>query len=527
MKKLILAPLLCLVLASVSCTQTHSWDADLPADQLIETGVRDILAQIKPPSFPDRSVSLIEASGHRPDEAGAHNFVEEIQTAIDALASSGGGTLLFDHPAGAQTSEKPIVTYRIKGPIQLRSNIRLSIEPSVKLQFEFDPDSYLINGEGVLTRYEGTTLYGRSPLIRAFNIENFAIVAAPGVGAMPEIDGDGKRWREWEVAGNRARGGKGQEGKRASYMMARSTNDTGNPIAERRFDHEYLRPCLMEFFLTRNVLVENIKLSNSPFWCVHPVFSENLTFRGIDFEAHVANNDGIDPESSRYVLIEDIDFDNADDNIAIKSGRNVEGREGAIIAGTELEGIQSHYIKDGRIGGPTEHVLIRNNRFRGHYALCIGSEMSGGASHIYALDNVSTTRVNMGFYIKGGRERGGTASHVFVRNLHLNEIKNDAICLIANYDGDTTSPFPSRYTNIYVENLTAKKASNGIRIYGWHDQPVTNVLIRNVTIDDVEETPLGYNHLHDVILEDVTIEGESYDGTYDHADNAIPTPRAG
>jgi len=67
--------------------------------------------------------------------------------------------------------------------------------------------------------------------------------------------------------------------------------------------------------------VEDVKLVNSPFWTVHPLFSENMTFRGIEFEALVDNNDGIDPESSRYILIEDVKFHYANDNVAIKAGR--------------------------------------------------------------------------------------------------------------------------------------------------------------------------------------------------------------
>ncbi len=496
-------------------------------DQLIAQGVRQVLDNIRAPVIPERTVNLITFSGHEPDATGSHDFVGDIEKAIAHLSAQGGGRLLFAHPMKEGTGDRPVVVYRVRGPINLRSCIELRLEPSIRIQFEFDPASYLPGGRGVLTRYEGTSLYTRSPLIRAFNAHDFAITAAPGPGTQPEINGDGKRWREWEVRGNQSRGGKGQEGNQASYMMVRSVNDTGNAVKERRFDEELLRPPLMEFLLCRSVLVEGIKITNSPFWCVHPVFSESLIFRRIRFEALVANNDGIDPESSRYVLIEDIDFHNADDNVAIKSGRNVEGREGALIAGTEYEGLTSPFIRNGRIGAPTEHVLVRNCRFRGHYAMCIGSEMSGGAHHIYVLDNESTTRVNMGFYIKGGRERGGTVSDVFVRNMRLNEVQKDAICLIPNYDGDTVSTHPSKYHNIYIENLTVKKARGGIRIYGWADQTVDDVLLRNISVDKVETTPFGYNHVRKVQLENVRVNGQSCDGLYDKSDPAVPTPRAG
>jgi polygalacturonase len=516
---------LCIGLSVLTLCTGSCRSADFSANQQIDQGVRTVLENIHEPQIPDRTINLIEFSKHKPDETGKYDFHADIQRAIETLSEQGGGKLLFAHTQAPEADDKPIVVYRIKGPIEFKSNIELSIAPSVKLQFEFDPPSYLPGGKGVLSRYEGTTLYTRSPLIRAFNVQNISIRAAPGTGALPEINGDGKRWRQWEVDSFRDRGAPPK--KQPSYMNVRTINDTDNLIAERRYDKEFLRPDLIGFFLCKQIRIEGIKIANSPFWCVHPVFSENMTFRGITFEALVENNDGVDPESSRYVLIEDITFHNGDDNVAIKSGRNTEGRKGARIAGTELETIQSPYIHDGRIGGPTEYVLVRNCRFRGHYAMCIGSEMSGGARYIYVLDNVSTEKVNMGFYIKGGRERGGTVSDVYVRNMHLNEVQKDVICLIPNYDGDTVSPYPSKFKNIYIEDITARHAKNGIRIYGWPDQTIDNVTIRNVKVDKVDEVPFGINHVKGVFLQDVIINGQPCDGEYNNSNDTVPTPRAG
>ena len=493
-------------------------------DERIETGVEHILANISEPSIPDRWVDVTEVSGLRPDPAGTTDFQAAIEAVFDKLEAAGGGHLLIPYPGGWREGA-PEMVYRVRGPINLRSNCALVLDRGIKLFFEFDPPAYRPGGKGVLTRYEGTLLYTHSPLIRAFNIDNFAVLGRGEAGPLPVIDGDGSRWRQWEVAGNRERGNS-QDGKHASYQLVKEVNNDAVPVPERRFDEEFLRPSILQIFISRRGLVEGVKFENSPFWVVHPVFSENLVFRGIDFRTLGANNDGIDPESSRYVLIENVNFHNGDDCIAIKSGRDLEGREGAVIAGTELQGIESSFIRDGRIGGPTSQVLIRNNTFRGHYAICIGSEMSGGAHHIFALDNSSSTEVRMGFYIKGGRNRGGVASDVYVRGMHLNEVKREVVRLIPNYDNDLVSPWPSKFKNIHIEDMTVKHAERGIRVFGWPDATIDDVTLKNISVGSVtEEPPLQYNNVHNLVLENVILNGQDISGRFDQIDPEQPMPR--
>lgn len=495
-------------------------------EEQMEKGMAEVLRHISLPEIPAYSIDLMEFSGKEPDSLATHDFQHDIARAIDQLAERGGGSLAFGYPKGHTTREKPVLVYRIKGPITLKNNIGISIDRSIKLQFEFDPPSYRPNGKGVLSRYEGTMVYTHSPLIRGFNCENISITAKDGTGPLPVIDGDGRRWREWEVQGNEKLGNGGQNGQLASYMQVKEMNNSSVPINQRRMDTAFLRPPLIQFLLCKKVMVQDVKLVNSPFWTVHPLFSENLVFRGLEFEALVPNNDGIDPESSRYVLIENIKFNNADDNVAIKSGRDLEGREGAAIAQMELLGVTSPFIKNGRIGGATQHVLIRNCEFKGHYAICIGSEMSGGANHIYVDNKRATEEVSMGIYIKGGRNRGGTISHVYIKDMELNKVKNEVVRLLPNYDGDTQSPFPSKFHTIYLQNIEVKAAGKGILINGWPDQTIDSVYLNNVNIDEIkQETALQLNHIKGAVLKNVTLEGVSVDGLYDLSDDAKPIPR--
>ena len=101
-------------------------------------------------------------------------------------------------------------------------------------------------------------------------------------------------------------------------------------------------------------------------WIIHPVLSENITIEGVTVISHGPNSDGCDPESCKNVLIKDCYFDTGDDCIALKSGRNQDGR---------------------RLERPIENVVIQNCTMRdGHGGVVIGSEVSGGAKNIYAED---------------------------------------------------------------------------------------------------------------------------------------------
>ena len=156
----------------------------------------------------------------------------------------------------------------------------------------------------VFTSWEGTFLYNYSPFIYAFGKENISII---GKGT---IDGNSANtfatWRQHQ---------------KESQALSRQMNHAGTPFEERVFGAgHHLRPHLIQFFQCKNILVQDVTITDSPFWCIHLLQSENATFRAINFTAQNANNDGIDPEYSRNVLIEDINFDNSDDNVA-KIGR--------------------------------------------------------------------------------------------------------------------------------------------------------------------------------------------------------------
>ena len=127
----------------------------------------------------------------------------------------------------------------------------------------------------------------------------------------------------------------------------------------------YLRPHLIQLHGCRDVTLSGFFITNSPFWCVHLLCCENVICRGLRYDAKLVNNDGIDPEMTRNLLIEDIDFNNGDDNVAIKAGRDNDGW---------------------RTARPSENIIIRNCRFKGLHGVVIGSEMSAGVRNVFVED---------------------------------------------------------------------------------------------------------------------------------------------
>ena len=134
--------------------------------------------------------------------------------------------------------------------------------------------------------------------------------------------------------------------------------------------------------------MSDFKLINSPMWCMNPVLSENITVERVKVISHGPNNDGCDPEACKNVLIKDCYFDTGDDCIAIKSGRDEDGR---------------------RIGRPAENHIIDGCVMKdGHGGVVIGSEIAGGARNIYAINNtMDSPELDRVLRIKTSSSRGG------------------------------------------------------------------------------------------------------------------------
>ena len=167
-------------------------------------------------------------------------------------------------------------TYLVNGPINLTSNVWIELKDGATLKFSENPDFYPI----VETSWEGTFVRNYSPFIRGYKVKNVSIT---GDGT---IDGNaGNTFSTWRKLQD------------PDKMVSRVQNHNGTPYENRVFGKgHYLRPQLMQFFESEKINIEGVKITNSPFWCIHLLCSENIICRGLKYDAKLVNNDGIDPE---------------------------------------------------------------------------------------------------------------------------------------------------------------------------------------------------------------------------------------
>ncbi len=416
-------------------------------------GVPHILARIRAPHFPKRDFDVRRygaASGGKSDCKAA------IAKAIAECHTSGGGRVVV--PAG---------TYAVNGPIHLASNVNLHLEEGATVLFGTNPADYL---PVVLVRWESTRCYNYSPLIYAFQEENIAITGSGTLDGQAHLF-----WGEWK-----ARQSSDQEA-----LRAMGTSLT--PVDHRVFGAgHFLRPTLCEFYRCRNVLLEGVTLKRSPFWTIHPVFCTNVTIRGIHVLPGTTNDDGCDPDSCRDVLIEDCVFDTADDNIAIKAGRD----------------------RDAWGHRACENIVIRrchSDRSEAN-AYAIGSEMSGGVRNVFILNGRIGRVEKNALYIKSNSDRGGTVEDVWARDVTA-EMCDNCIRLETDYKGVRDHPFPSQYRNLHFDNVTCRTARRcGVSSVGIAAKPIDGLYLKNITIERAA-TEVEIVHTRRIEMQNVRMNG--------------------
>ncbi|HOJ87884.1 MAG TPA: glycoside hydrolase family 28 protein [Pseudothermotoga sp.] len=416
-----------------------------------------ILQEISEPSIPDREF-LITEFGAIAD--GKSDCTDAFEKAIDTLTDIGGGKIVV--PAGEY----------LTGPIHIKSNIELHLETGARIKFIQDPHKYL---PVVLTRFEGMELYNYSPFIYAYDQQNIAVT---GSG---ELDGqsDNQHWWFWkgkeEFGWQDGLPEQSSDVKRLSQMARDQV-----PVEKRIFGAgHYLRPNFIQFYRCSNVLIDGIKIVDSPMWCIHPVMCTNVIIRNVRIESQGPNNDGINPESCTYVLIENCHLDTGDDSIAIKSGKNEDGR---------------------RINMPSQYILIRNNVVHSkhsHGGVVIGSEMSGGVKNVLAYQNVFINLERV-LRIKTNTVRGGFVDNIFFKNNVAVNISHEAIVVDSLYDGETGSN-PPIVRNIYVEEFKCINAKYGLLIKASGECKIGNIVMENSHISSVN-TPLWVENAEQVFI---------------------------
>ncbi len=407
-----------------------------------------VIKVIKAPKFKNTRYNIADFGAISNDTSILNT--EIINRTIAVCSSNGGGSVVI--PSGMWFT----------APITLKSNVNLHLEDGSKLLFTTNPKFY----PTVLTRWEGLDCYNLQPLIYAYGETNIAIT---GNGI---IDGGSSNDNWWKKCGAASFGWKeGDISQRIGRPKLMNWAYEKFPISKRILtENDGMRPQTINFYLCKNILIEGVKIIRSPFWVIHPLLSDNITVRNVHIENDGPNGDGCDPESCTNVLIENCFFNTGDDCIAIKSGRNNDGR---------------FWSK------PSENIIVRNCEMKnGHGGVVIGSEISGGYKNLF-VENcfMDSPELDRAIRIKTSNLRGGIIENIYVRNIKVGQCKEAVLRINLNYEAKEIGErnYPPIVRNVYLENVICNKSKYGIYIDALNDNVcVENINVINSNFDGVQ-----------------------------------------
>lgn len=412
--------------------------------------VPEVLARVVSPVFPARDFWVTDF-GARGD--GATDDSPAFRAAIAACADAGGGRVLV--PPGVY----------LTGPLHLRSGVNLRILAAATIRFSTCTSDYL---PAVFTRWEGVECRNYSPFIYAFEQEDIAVT---GEGTLDGQAASGRWWHwkgPWDEGIEATDWRPGDPDQRAARGRLWGLAEAGVPVDERVFgEGDFLRPSFIQPYRCRNVHIEGVSIVNSPMWCIHPVLCSNVTVRGVNVRSHGPNNDGCVPESCADVWIKDCIFDTGDDCIAIKSGRDADGR---------------------RVGVPSRGIVIQDCAMHdGHGGIVIGSEISGHVCGVFAERcRMSSARLDRALRIKSNLRRGGRVEDVHLRDIEVGEVARAAIEIDFNYDGER-GPHPPELRSITVSRMRCASARRAVFLCGVPERPIEGLRLEDCVFQRVRE----------------------------------------
>ena len=469
--------MLCLLMPALVHAQSIPADASTRSFWN-EAQYKQIEQSIRVPQFADKTY-LITKYGAKTDATAAKNQ-KAIQKAIDLCSKKGGGKVIV--PAGSKF---------LTGAIHLKSGVNLEVQEGAVLEFAFEPELYPI----VETSWEGLECFNLSPCVYAFKAKDIAIT---GKGT---IDGGGSKETWWPWVGNARFGYKEgpaqNKGARARLLKNGEDgipmyNEKGERSPERVFGpQDGLRPQLVNFNKCEGILIEDITLLRSPFWVIHPLHSTDITVRRVKMINDGPNGDGCDPECCNRVLIEDCFFNTGDDCIAIKSGRNRDGRERNM---------------------PSQNIIIRNCEMKnGHGGVVIGSEISGGCKNVYAHDCVmDSPELERVLRIKTNSCRGGIIENINMKDVKVGVCKESVLKINLDYEHNEVccrGNYPT-VRNVYMENVTSEKSKYGVQIIGLEeDTYVYDIFVKNCKFNGVQSGNFSSGKTRNVKFENLFVNG--------------------
>ncbi|MFD0836739.1 glycoside hydrolase family 28 protein [Mariniflexile aquimaris] len=433
-----------------------------------------IIASIKTLEFPNNTFNIVDFGAISDGET---NNSDAIKKAIEACSEAGGGKVII--PSGKF----------LTGPIHLKSNINLHLEEGAEVLFSTNAKDYL---PVVHTSYEGQELMNYSPLIYAYKQKNIA-VTGNGVFNGQASNANWWPWCSKEEYGYVKGTPQQKDEHNLPRLWAMSENNT--PVSERVFGEGYqLRPLFIQPFECDNVLIQGVTFTNAPFWVIHPIKCNYVRVEGVTVRSHGPNNDGCDPEYSKNVHINKCVFDTGDDCIAIKSGRNNDGRV---------------------VNIPSENIVVENCDMKdGHGGVVMGSEISAGVRNVYVRNcKMNSPELDRAIRIKTNTLRGGFVENVYVKNIQVGQVKEAVLRINMYYAiyGPQEGNFMPSVKNIHLQDIQVENGGKyGILIKGRPESFVKNVTFTNVHIKNTE-TPMSVENSEPVIFKNTTINGKQYE----------------
>lgn len=473
MKKAFYLSLVLALAASCNCRYQQTCQKDMNSlTKTAEFSMPDVTV----PSFPKRTFNVMDFGA---DPTGQTLTTAAIQTAIDTCSAQGGGTVIL--PQGIYYT----------GPIVLKSNVRLYTDYNCVVLFSPQYDLY----PQFETAFEGVDTRRCQSPISAFQATNIAIT---GHGT---FNGNGDYWRplkrskvtdgQWKA--QLAKGGVLSDDGKTWYPNegakygATLCVDQNVPVVENdsiwNYIHTFLRPVMVHLVGCQQVLLEGVCFENSPAWNLHPLMCEDVILNGLTVRNpwYSQNGDGVDVESCKRVVITDCSFDVGDDAVCMKSGKNEDGRKRAM---------------------PTQDVFVNNcTVYHGHGGFVVGSEMSGDVRNIQ-VQNCTYLGTDVGLRFKSTRGRGGMVENIYIRDIYMWNIPNEALLFDLFYGGkgageeteeellarmagdvpeaDETTP---AFQNIFIHDVTALDVKCAMYFNGLPEMKV-----RNVTLSDIQMT---------------------------------------
>lgn len=375
-----------------------------------------------------------------------------IQQAIDECAANGGGSVLFA-PGKYLT-----------GSLFIKKGVNFKIDEGVELLGSEDIEDY----PDIDTRVAGIEMKWPAALLNILNQENASISGTGLIHAQGKVFWD----YYWKI-------------RKEDY----------DPKGLRWIvDYDAKRPRTILIADSKNIILRDIHAQQAGFWTVQVLYSsyvtvDNITIRN-NVGGHGPSTDGIDIDSSSWILVQNCDIDCNDDNFCLKAGRDWDGL---------------------RVNRPTEYVVIRNSVARkGAGLLTLGSETSGGIRHVWATDLVGYGTSNS-LNIKSARTRGGTVEDIYFGNVTMHGVGN-VIQINPNWNpsysystlptGFNPDSIPPHWTkllnkvtpehkgipkiqNVTVYNVKASGAKKAVNAIGVKGTILKNFTLINISVDGV------------------------------------------